>query len=118
MTGAPCPMRSNAMVVPSLDMTVLMRSSSDWAREPLPLLGRLLAETLLLLPQLGGEFLAEVLGLEHLANLELDLTVAVERWPALDPFDRLLPRVHLDHREAGNQLLRLGERPVGDGGLS
>ena len=37
---------------------------------------------------------------------------------ALDPLDRLVLRLHLDQPEAGDQLLRLGERPVDDGPLA
>src|SRR3954465_7882696 len=64
--------------------------------------------------QLGRELGAEVLGLEHLAKLELDIAVRVARRPALDDLDRLLARADADHREPGDQLLGLGERPVGD----
>ena len=34
------------------------------------------------------------------------------------PFERFLPRLHLNHRVAGDQLLRLGEGPVDDGALA
>ena len=36
---------------------------------------------------------------------------------ARHPFDRLILRLHLEQREAGDQLLRLGERPVDHGDL-
>src|SRR5262245_8398156 len=77
-----------------------------------------LAEPLLLFPLLGREDLGrEVRSLEHLANLDLGLATRVGLGATLDPFDRLFPRLHLDHPEAGDQLLRLGEGPVGDGAL-
>src|SRR2546422_2918145 len=72
-------------------------------------LRRLRAHTLLLLPELGLECGTEVLGLEHLANLDLG---AVTEGGPLDPRDRFLLRLHLPQPEAGDQLLRLGEGPV------
>src|SRR5207244_3471456 len=62
--------------------------------------------------QLGRELLAEVLGVEHGANRELD--TAVER-RALEPLDRLLDRLHLPDPEAGDDLLGLAERAIDDG---
>src|SRR6478736_5787417 len=67
---------------------------------------------------LGRELGAEVLGLEHLAQLELDVAAGVPRRPAPDPVERLLARADLDDREAGDQLLGLGERTVDDGRLA
>src|SRR5437879_155864 len=87
-------------------------------RHPLPFLlrGDLRAQALLLLPQLGRELGAEVLRLEHLADL--DLRILPHRiGAALDPFDRLFLRLHLPDPEAGDQLLGLGEGPVDDGAL-
>src|SRR5204862_7474891 len=74
------------------------------------------AKPLFLLAQLRGELGAEILGLEHLADL--DLRVAVHRIrAALDPFDGLFLRTHLPDPEARDQLLGLGERTVDDGAL-
>src|SRR5438309_7508345 len=81
----------------------------------LPLLG-LRAQALLLFPELGRELGSEVFRLEHLANLDLGLAREGIR-TALDPFDRLFLRLHLPQPEAGDQLLRLGERPVDHGAL-
>src|SRR3954468_1323669 len=74
------------------------------------------AEPLLLLAQLGRERLAEVLGLEHLTELDRRALALTRTGPghALHPLDRLLLRLHLDDPEARDQLLRLGERAVGD----
>ena len=66
---------------------------------------------LLLLPQLGRELLAEVLRLEHLADLDLALAL-VGVGAALDPLDRLVQRLHLNQPEAGDQLLGLREGTV------
>src|SRR5690606_34853554 len=73
--------------------------------------GRLLAQTRLVLADLGRGRLAEVLDLEHLPDLDL----AIVEGDALDPLDRLLLRLDLDQPEPGDQLLRLGEGPVDDG---
>src|SRR2546426_11731909 len=81
----------------------------------LPLPG-LRAQALLLFPELGREFGPEVFRLEHLANLDLGLAREGVR-AALDPFDRLFHRLHLPQPKAGDQLLRLGERPVDHGAL-
>src|SRR5438309_3420729 len=81
----------------------------------LPLLG-LRAQALLLLSELERELGPEVFRLEHLANLDLRLAREGIR-TALDPFDRLLLRLYLPQPEAGDQLLRLGERPVDHGAL-
>src|SRR6266705_1007934 len=72
------------------------------------------AQALLLLPQLGGEFRAEVLRFEHLANLDLGLP-AEGIGAALDPFDRLFLGLHLPQPETGDQLFRFGEGPVDHG---
>src|SRR6202040_2385659 len=61
----------------------------------------------------------EIIELEQLAKLDLAFrTVAVRRGAALGPVDRLLLRVDLDQPVTGDQLLRLGERSVDDGGPS
>src|SRR5436309_272868 len=83
----------------------------------LPLLG-LRAQALLLFPELGRELGPEVFRLEHLANLDLGLAFEREGIrAALDPFDRLCLRLHPPQPEAGDQLLRPGERPVDYGAL-
>src|SRR3954471_14639080 len=79
-------------------------------------LARPRAQALLLLPELRSERLAEVVGLEDLADLDLGLR-ALGVGNALDPLDRLLLRLGLDQPEAGDQLLRLGERAVDHGAL-
>src|SRR2546427_9275075 len=77
-------------------------------------LRRLRAHALLLLPELGPECGTEVLGLEHLANLDLG---AVPEGRPLDPLDGFCFRLHLPQPEAGDQLLRFGEGSVGHGSL-
>src|SRR5204862_299917 len=77
-------------------------------------LGRLGAQALFLLAQFRRELGAEVLGLEHLANLDLGLAARHRVGAALDPLDRLFLRLHLPEPEAGDQFLRLGERADGD----
>src|SRR6266581_6383296 len=79
----------------------------------------LLLEVLLHLAKAIDRFArSEVLQLEELPDLDLGR-------PAVDggigeaprPFHRLFPRLHLDDRVAGDQLLRLGEGPVDHGAL-
>src|SRR2546425_6406291 len=72
-----------------------------------PLLG-LRTDPLFLLLELRPECRTEVLGLEDLPNLDL----ALLEGSALEPFDRLGLRRHLPDPEAGDEFLRLGERPV------
>src|SRR5690606_31848892 len=76
------------------------------------------AQLLLLGAQLGREFLAEVLGLEHRADLDLGLLAGHRIRAAPDPLERLLHRLDLPDPEAGDQLLGLGEGPVDDGLLA
>src|SRR6266550_2924096 len=91
---------------------VLVANAAPW----LLLRRDLRAQALFLLPQLGSELGTEIRRLEHLANL--DLGIPLERvGAALDPFDRLLQRLHLKHPEAGDQLFGLGEGPVDHGAL-
>src|SRR6266851_6843535 len=54
---------------------------------------------------------SEVRRLEHLPDLDL----GVLEGGALEPFDRLLLRLHLPQPEPGDELLRLGKRPVDHG---
>src|SRR6266571_4206680 len=91
---------------------------SNVRRHPLPFLlcGDLRAQALLLLPQLGGELGAEVLRLEHLADLDLGI-LPHRIGAALDPFDRFFLRLHLPYPETRDQLLGLGEGPVDHGTL-
>src|SRR4029453_9176556 len=70
----------------------------------------LLADAPLLLAQLGGELLAEVLFLEH----RPDLDHALLEWRALQPLDCLVHRLDLPEPVTGDELLRLGERAVDD----
>src|ERR1051326_2547771 len=60
--------------------------------------------------QFGGELFAEILRLEDLPDFHFGL---FERG-ALEPVDRLIPRLHLPYPEARDQLFGLAERPVGD----
>src|SRR5882762_4845688 len=78
--------------------------------------GYLRAQALFLLSELGRELGAEVLRLEHLADLDLGLSFE-GIGAALDPFDRLRLGLHLPQPETGDQLFRFGERPVDHGAL-
>src|SRR5881409_176365 len=69
-----------------LDRCLLEKRSN--VRPRLALLGNPRAQTFLLLPELGRELGAEILRLEHLANLDLGLH-AGGIGAALDPADRL-----------------------------
>src|SRR6267154_3724743 len=89
---------------------------SDGPARLLLLRGDLRAQALLLLPQLGRELGAEVLRLEHLADLDLGLS-SEGIGAALDPFDRLRLGFHLPQPETGDQLFRLGEGTVDHGAL-
>jgi hypothetical protein len=76
----------------------------------------LIAQAFFLRPQLRRELGAEVFRFEDLADL--DLRFGSRRVGAtLDPIDRLLLRLALPDPEAGDQLLRLGKRTVGDDSL-
>src|SRR5436190_7363425 len=75
------------------------------------------AQALFLGSHFGGELGAEVLGLEHLADLDGGLRARDGRH-ALDPRDRLVLRLALPHPEAGDELLGFRERAVDDGGLA
>src|SRR4029077_3739096 len=77
----------------------------------LSLPGRWRAQPLLLLPELRLERGAEVVHLEHLANLHFAL---VERGP-LQPFYGFVQRLSLPQPEPGDELLRFGERSVDHG---
>src|SRR5215203_2841822 len=61
---------------------------------------------------LAGVLGDEVRHLDHLADLDLDVADHVRE--ARGPFDGLILGLHLYDREAGDQLLRLGEWPIGD----
>src|SRR6266704_5732042 len=73
------------------------------------------AHPLFVLPGFGLELGTEVVRFEDLANL--DLEAVIER-RTLEPLDRLFFGLHLPQPEAGDQLLRLGERPVDHGPLA
>src|SRR5829696_9951006 len=124
--------KCGASVVPSSDIAIRRRSCAVDMRSSLRLcdhtvLGRerakhdrkdLLTEprslrhdASLLLAQLGREGLAEVVGLEHRADLDLSLRELSEG-AALHPIDSLLHRLHLPEPEAADQLLSLGEWAV------
>src|SRR5882724_2598109 len=72
------------------------------------------AQPLFVLPEFGLELGTEVVRFEDLANL--DLEAVIER-RTLEPLDRLFFGLHLPQPETGDQLLRLGEGPVGHGPL-
>src|SRR5664280_3679147 len=83
-----------------------------------PSLLRLLRElfaTVFHLLQLGRE-LPPVRDIEDLPDLDLGIAFMRVR-AALHPLDRLFLRLHLPQPEAGDELLRLRERPVHDGPL-
>src|SRR3954468_20974469 len=67
------------------------------------------AQPLFLRAELGRELLAEVLGLED--RPDFDFRPAAERC-ALQPLDRFVHRLDVPQPEAGDQLLRFGERSV------
>src|SRR5262249_8462097 len=85
-----------------------LRSSLAPALRPLLALP---PEILIPLAVLGRHVLAEVLDLEHLANLDL----CVLEGGALEPLDRLHHRLPLPQPEPGDELLGLGEGSVDDG---
>src|SRR5512133_3754482 len=90
------------------------RSPPRPERLRLPLAVDLGPQAFLLGAQLGRELLAEILGLEHGPDGHLD--PAVER-RALEPLYGLVDRPDLPDPVPGDDLLRLGERPVADGPL-
>src|SRR5438067_2894200 len=104
---------SRSLLDPILDpiLDLILDQIPGRSRRGLPLPRRLLAHSLLLRAQLRRELLAEVLGLED--RPDLDFGPAVER-RALEPLDRLVDRLHAPHPVAGDELLGLGERAVGD----
>src|SRR5215813_9058033 len=72
-------------------------------------------EALFLRAELRRELLPEVLVLENLPDLELRVLAGHRIGAALGPLERLLHRLDLPDPEAGDELLRFGERPVDDG---
>src|SRR6266853_4934390 len=61
----------------------------------------------------------EILQFEELPDLDLSfLAVDGGIGKAPRPFHRFFPRLYLDDRVAGDELLRLGERPVDHGALA
>src|SRR5258707_119338 len=87
------------------------------ARELLLKRRGLRADPVFLLAQLGRDLRAEVVGLEHLPDLDLRFALGERIGAALDPFDRLFLRLDLKDPEAGDQLFCLRERSVDDGSL-
>src|SRR5204863_7239910 len=77
-------------------------------------LRNLLTDALLLLPEFGCEFGAEVFGFEYRPEFDFDSSA---KWGTLYPLDRFVHGAHLPQPESGNQFLRLGERAVDDGAL-
>src|ERR1700737_4382435 len=71
-------------------------------------------QALLLFPKLRRELGAEVLRLEHLANLDFGRRTRKGIGGALHPFDRLFLRLHLEQPEAGDELFRLAEGAIDD----
>src|SRR5919107_1775405 len=65
---------------------------------------------------LAGVIGDEVRHLDHLADLDLDVADHIRE--ARGPFDGLVLGLHLYDREAGDQLLRLCERPIRDRALA
>src|SRR5256885_8129801 len=104
-TRTPLMARSLPLKVPRLQIHRQTRLRQTRLMLLFPGLG---AQPLLLLAELRLERGTEVVRLEHLANLHFAL---LEGRP-LQPFDRLVQRFHLPQPETGDQLLRLGERPV------
>src|SRR5688572_24913753 len=98
--------------VMATDQIIFHLSVQDRGAPRLLLLRELLPEPSVVFDRLAGP---EVFELEHLANLDLALTVRHGIGAALDPFDCLLLGLHLNQPEAGDQLLRLGEGPVDHG---
>src|SRR5438876_480764 len=109
---------SESFVALTIIMNLMLFSNASGPAPPLPFLlcSDLRAQALLLLPQLGRELGAEVLRLEHLADLDLGI-LPHRIGAALDPFDRLFLGLHLPDPETRDQLLRLGEGPVDHGAL-
>src|SRR5688500_17573383 len=67
----------------------------------------------------GAGAVAEVLELEEPAHLDLARAAVDGRvGEALGPGERLFARLDVDDGVAGDQLLRLGERPVDEGALA
>src|SRR5260370_19110188 len=79
------------------------------------LLCRLDAPPGFLLSEFGGQVRAEVFGLKPPANFHF---VSLSERGALQPLDRLFHRADLPQPEAGDQLLRLGKRPLDHRALS
>src|SRR5215218_5562036 len=88
-------------------------AASDTGRSALAVGGGLLAQPLALLAHLRRHLVAEVVDLEHLADLDLAVLLHRVR-AALDPLDGLVHRLALPQPVPGDQLLGLGERAVDD----
>src|SRR5438552_234589 len=115
-TATSCTMRVN----PAINRADSIRQTASiarWVADDVTrlILGALLTQPFVGLAQLRRQLLAEVVGLEDLAQLDLD--PAVER-RSLEPLDRLVARRALPHPVARDDLLGLGERAVDDGALA
>src|SRR5438445_3686358 len=75
------------------------------------------AQTLFLLAQFGGELVAEILGLEHLADFELRFALLERIGATLGPLDGFFERLALPQPETRDKFLGFGERTVDDGAL-
>src|SRR6187397_2686905 len=104
------PMSRTTPAKPAISLADSIRQTASiaaWVAEATLGGGGLGAEPLLGGRDLGGERVAEVIGVEDLAEL---YDAAQRR--TLGPFDGLVHRRDLPDRIAGDQLLRLGERTV------
>src|SRR5262247_1415360 len=72
-----------------------------------------LAQAILLLPEFGSEFGAEVLHLKYLTKFDLAFFLVIRIGDALGPLDRLFHRLHLPYPETTDQFFRFRKRPVG-----
>src|SRR5438552_10125486 len=72
----------------------------------------LLADALLLLAQLRREFRAEILGLEHLPDLDLRFRAGKRVGAALHPVDGFVQGLHLQHPEPREGIPGERERPL------
>src|SRR5438270_3787649 len=111
-----------SVAVTATDYTIFTRANARTNKQPSSgapglapgVLVHLLADALFRLSELGGERVAEILRLEHLADFDLRLSARHGIGAALDPFDAFFKRLHLEEPVAGDQLLGLSEWPVDD----
>src|SRR6185437_15512453 len=91
------------------------RSAASWLRRRGCQLGRLHAQLLFLCAELGRKFAAEILGLEHLADLDFGLLAGHRIGTPARPVDRFAERLAAPQQESGDQLLGFEKRAVDDG---